>query len=148
MLILHVKPQDLLSHFFIACRPIPLYFCQIVDLVTDCVANQWTSQRCPWGRFSNELRMGGMKAFFFLSRICQLGGILVWCGARLTCTLQKFICAIILAGREQGSFVLCQDFKVMQCRSFYLTCHLWLGDYPFGIYFQTFVCNWTTWLLT
>ena len=57
------------------------------------------------GGLSNELRMGGMKALFahvFLS----WAGSQLRCGARLTCTLQKFICAFILTVLEQGSFAL------------------------------------------
>lgn len=133
-----------MGHFFIACRPIPLHFCQIVDLLTDCVINLWTNQRQPWGRFSNELGRGGMKALFdhvFL----RLGGICVDVELGRRVLFKTFIFAVILTELERGSFALCVEFKVMKCAhyitSFYLTCHFWLEDYRCGICVQTLGCT-------
>lgn len=47
----------------------------------------------PWGALSNELKMGGMQAWFACRFLHGAGSCFIW-RARLTCTLQKFICAV------------------------------------------------------
>lgn len=64
------------------------------------------------------------------------------CGARLTCTLQKFICAFKLTDLEQGSFVLGQELKAGDAGrifdvSFLVTLIICLE------FFQTYMYNWT-----
>lgn len=82
------------NHFFIACGPIPQYFlsaCWLARTLCDTSVNQ---SKMAVGIISNELGMGGMKALLgnvFLS----WAGPRFRCGARLTCTLQKFMCALI-----------------------------------------------------
>ena len=78
----------------------------------------------------------------FASVFLRWAGSQLRCGARLTCTLQKFICAFILTGLEQGSFVLRQELKAGDAGR--------LFDVSFLVrliicleFFQTYMYNWT-----
>lgn len=87
-----VITKTLMSHFLIACRPIPLHFSRIVVLLRYDATDPWTSQRWPRRSVSNELcselGMGGMNALLAHVFLSWAGS--VWgCGARLTCTFTK-----------------------------------------------------------
>lgn len=101
----HALSKAFRSLFFVACRPIPLHFlsdCWPVRILCDKSMNQ--SEMVVGARPSNELRRGRDERLV-CPRISQLGGISqLVCGARLTCTLQKFICAFCIDRRGTRKF--------------------------------------------
>lgn len=105
------RAQARLNHVFLARK----LSCaeEIVDPVP---SNQWSRSGWPWGALSNEQhKMGGMEALFARRFLFWAGSGLV-CGARLTCTLQKFICALDIDKEALAALSWCNS-------SFDLTCH-------------------------
>lgn len=90
-------------------------------------SNQWSRSGWPWGALSNEQhKMGGMEALFARRFLFWAGSGLL-CGARLTCTLQKFICALDIDKEALSALSWCNS-------SFDLTCQFRCIREPWGFY--------------
>lgn len=82
------------------------------EIVDPGPSNQRSPSGWPWGALSNgQHRMGGMDALFARRFLRGAGSGLVG-GARLTCTLQKFIRA--LGVDSPGTRKLCQHSALTQ----------------------------------